>query len=273
MSRCLRLLLACLVFSLLSLPMVAQAPPSADTYVTRANPATNYGSGPILAVQDGTTTYLQFDLSALPEGASIRKATLRLYVNSVLAAGSFDVYQVNDNWSENTLNYSNAPPLGASATAVNPINVSAASVNHFVMVDITPLVRDWLAGATENNGIALALAESPTANGGSFSFDSKENFQTGHEPELEIVLSASAAPICSESLGQGATSAATGCSSESLRTCCQCNNSYNGFNYCVNDLATRSQCVNFCAGKGGIHDYLNNFKCNVSNPGPNFVGP
>src|ERR1039458_9490451 len=78
MSRCLRLLLACVVFSLLPPPRVPQAPPIADPYVTRATPATNYGSGPILAVQDGTTTYLQFDLSALPEGASIDRKSTRL---------------------------------------------------------------------------------------------------------------------------------------------------------------------------------------------------
>ncbi len=124
MSRYLRLSLACLVFSLLSIAMAAQAPPSADTYVARISPSTNYGSAPILAVQEGTTSYVQFDLSALPEGASVVKATLRLYVDSVFAPGSFDVYQVNDKWDEGTLNYSNAPALGSSATGEKPVGVS-----------------------------------------------------------------------------------------------------------------------------------------------------
>ena len=90
---------------------------------------------PILAVQEGTTTYVQFDLSSLPEGTSISKATMRLYVNSVLTPGMFDVYQVNDSWSESTLNNNNAPPLGASATGGNPINISASSLSQFILLE------------------------------------------------------------------------------------------------------------------------------------------
>jgi hypothetical protein len=187
MSRYLRLSLACLVFSLLSLSMMAQAPPSADSYVAKISPSTNYGSAPILAVQEGTTAYVQFDLSALPAGTSISKATMRLFVNNVVTPGTFDVYQVNDRWSESTLNYNNAPPLGASATGGNLINISASSLTQFIFVDITPLVRGWLTGAVPNNGVALALAGGPDANPGSFSFDSKENTLTGHAPELAMV--------------------------------------------------------------------------------------
>jgi hypothetical protein len=84
----LRFSLACLAFSLLSIAMAAQTPPNADTYVARISPSTNYGSAPILAVQEGMTAYVQFDLSALSEGARISKATLRLHVNDVLASGS-----------------------------------------------------------------------------------------------------------------------------------------------------------------------------------------
>jgi hypothetical protein len=187
MSRYLRLSLACLLFLFLPISMAAQAPPSADTYVTKFSPSTNFGSAPILAVQEGTTTYIQFDLSALPEGAKIAKATLRLYVNNVLVPGSFDVYQVNEAWSEKVLTYNNAPPLGTSATGGNPVNISASSLNHFIVVDITPLARDWLSGTLPNYGVALALAAG-TANPGSFSFDSKENPFTGHQPDLAIVL-------------------------------------------------------------------------------------
>ena len=260
---------ACLVVALVSISLAAQAPPSADTYVTRANPAASYGSSPILAVQDGTTAYVQFDLSSVPQGRDITKATMRLYVNNVVTPGAFDVYQVDDSWAENTLNYNNAPPLRASATGGNPVDISASSLNHFIIVDITPLTRAWLSGATANNGVALALAGGPAADLGSFSFDSKENSLTGHEPELEIVLSASAAPICSESEGKAGSLAATGCKPNSTNTCCQCNNSYNGNNYCVNGFRARSQCEGFCANKGGIHDFLYNYECNVPNPGPN----
>jgi hypothetical protein len=71
---------ALLLLALLSSIGVAQAPPSADTFVSSATPKTNYGPSPFLIVQTGTTAYIQFNLSALPAGTSVNKATLRLYV-------------------------------------------------------------------------------------------------------------------------------------------------------------------------------------------------
>jgi hypothetical protein len=192
MSRTSRLSLACLAFLVVSISMAAQAPPSADAYVSKISPATNFGSGPILAVQEGTTTYVQFDLSTLPAGARISKATMRLYVNNVVTPGAFDVYLVNEKWSEWTLNYNNAPALGASATGGNAISVSISTLNHFIVVDVTPVVQAWASGSTPNNGIALALTGGSNQNLGSFSFDSKENQLTGHHPELEVVLNATA---------------------------------------------------------------------------------
>src|SRR4249920_2161496 len=100
--------LACLSSLLVLAPpaLLSQAtPPSADTFVSSATPKINYGSSIVLVVQSGTTTYLQFNLSALPAGAQVNKATLRLFVDGVLKPGSFDVYQLNAPWSENTLTF------------------------------------------------------------------------------------------------------------------------------------------------------------------------
>ena len=99
--------------------------------------------------------------------------------------GSFDVYQLNSAWSENTLTYSTpAPALGASATGGHPLLVSPASTNQFLLIDITPLVQGWVSGSIPNNGVALAL----TTAGGTFSFDSKESLLTGNGPELELAF-------------------------------------------------------------------------------------
>jgi hypothetical protein len=162
----------------------AQAPPSADTFVSSVTPKTNYGTSPILIVQSGATAFIKFDLSALPVGASVSKATLRLYVDAFAKAGSFDVYEVDTSWSENTLTYNTAPPLGPSATGFHPIAVASSNANSFLLLDITPLVQSWLNGMVVSNGVALAL----TTTNGSFSFDAKESLLTGNGPELEIVL-------------------------------------------------------------------------------------
>jgi hypothetical protein len=135
-------------------------------------------------VQAGTTSYVRLNLGALPANTTIAKATLRLYVNAVAAPGSFDVYQVESGWSEKGLTFNSAPALGASATVGQPVSVTAASQNQFILVDITALAQGWLNGSIPNHGVALAL----TSSGGSFSFDSKESVGTGHQPELDVVL-------------------------------------------------------------------------------------
>src|ERR1700719_809996 len=181
---------ACICLSaavlLLSSAVLAQsAPPSADTYSNSSHNDTgvNYGSAILLVVQTGgNNSYLQFNLSTVPTGATVNKATLRLFVDALVTSGSFDVYQLNKSWSESTLTYSNAPPLGVSATGGHPVAVS--KVNQFVVVDITSLVQGWQNGTIANNGLALAM----TTSTGSFSFDSKESLFTSHQPELEIVL-------------------------------------------------------------------------------------
>jgi hypothetical protein len=169
----------------MSVPVCAQqAPPSADTFAFGATPKTNYGPSPLLAVTNGATSFIQFNLSGLPANATVSKATLRLYVDAITTGGSFDVYEVDTPWAERTLNFTNAPTPGLSATGSKPVSIGSSSCNQFVVVDITTLVQDWVNGTVANNGIALKL----TSASGGFSFDSKESPLTSHEPELEISL-------------------------------------------------------------------------------------
>ncbi len=169
----------------ISIPALAQqAPPSADTFAFNSTPKTNYGAWPQLVVTQGATSFIQFNLSSLPANATVTKATLRLYVDAVSTAGSFDVYAVDTPWSEGTLNFTNSPTPGLSATGSKATSISNANANQFVLIDVTTLVQEWLNGTAANNGLALKL----TTSAGSFSFDSKESPLTSHEPELEITL-------------------------------------------------------------------------------------
>jgi len=86
---CLRTL-SLLSLPLLALPVFAQAPPSADTFVTSTFSKTNFGSSISLVVQPGATTLVQFNLSGIPASATVTKASLRLYVDAVAASGKFD---------------------------------------------------------------------------------------------------------------------------------------------------------------------------------------
>ncbi len=55
---------------LFSLPLAAQAPPSADTFASSTFPTTNFGSVNSLAVAPGSTSYVQFNLGTIPAGAT-----------------------------------------------------------------------------------------------------------------------------------------------------------------------------------------------------------
>jgi hypothetical protein len=176
--------------SLLSLILLAatggyaQVTPSADSYTNTADPATNYGTKTVLDVEAASqTTYIRFDLSSIPadySSANITKATLKLYVNSVTAAGSFNVDYVTGTWAENTITADLAPALGTTIAASVPLTV--ADKNQYILIDVTPAVQAWLSG-TANDGLAL-VGNSPV----NATFDSKESTSTSHAAELDIVF-------------------------------------------------------------------------------------
>ncbi len=182
--------------ALLSTQSYAQsAPPVANSFTQEMHPSTVYGAGASvssLTLQTGSNTgniYLQFSLAAIPADATVQKATLQLYVNQVLGAGSFDVYELNSEWNQGTLTYANAPGLGVSATGNHPVAIPAAA-DQFILVDVTPLVQDWVNGVSPNYGMVLSMT---TLSGGAL-FDSKEATLTSHMPELQIVLNGPAGP-------------------------------------------------------------------------------
>jgi hypothetical protein len=175
--------------SLLSLILLActagygQLTPSGDSYTNTASPNTNYGAKTTLDVESTQTTFIQFDLSSIPSGytsADITKATLKLFVDGVTTAGSFNVDYVNGTWTESTIDASNAPALGTTIAASVPLTTK--DKNQYILVDVTAAVQAWLSG-TANDGIAL-VANSPL----NATFDSKEATKTSHTAELDIVF-------------------------------------------------------------------------------------
>ncbi len=162
----------------------AQIRPSQDAYTNSATATKNFGTSPVLDVESPSqTTYIQFDLSSIPSGytsASIAKATLKLYVNAVTTAGSFNVDFVNSTWSEKTITANLSPTLGT--TIASSVPLTAAQVHDYVLIDVTSALGAWLDGTQANHGIAL-VGNSPI----NATFDSKENTTNSQPPELDIV--------------------------------------------------------------------------------------
>src|SRR6202050_1189489 len=160
----------------------AQLTPAGDAYTNTASSTTNYGAKTLLDVDDTTqVTYIQFNLASVPTTASISQATLKLYVNTVTTAGSFNVDYVNGAWAESTIDASNAPALGT--TIASDVAITTADKNQYILINVTSAVQAWLSGSEANNGIALVANGSFNA-----TFDSKENTTTSHPPELDIAF-------------------------------------------------------------------------------------
>lgn len=186
----------------------AQITPSADAYTNSADLSTNYGTAVTLGVVNSATsiqtTYIQFDLSSIPAGytsANIAKATLKLYVNAVTTAGSFNVDYVNGAWTEKTIKASLAPALGS--TIVSSVPLTSSNVHDYVLIDVTSAVGAWLNGTQTNDGIAL-VANSPL----SATFDSKENTSQSHPAELDVVFNGAITGVTTAS-GSGLTGGGT----------------------------------------------------------------
>jgi hypothetical protein len=62
--------------------------------------------------------------------ADITKGTLKLYVNAVTTAGSFNVDLVNGTWSESTITADLAPALGTTIAASVPL--TTADKNQYI---------------------------------------------------------------------------------------------------------------------------------------------
>ena len=175
----------------------AQITPLGDSYINTAAPTTNYGAATLLDVNGAKqTTYIQFNLASIPATASVSQATLKLYVNAVTTAGSFNVDYVNGAWSEGTIDSSNAPPLGA-AIASN-VSVTTADKNQYILVNVTSAVQAWLNGSEANNGVALVANSTFNA-----TFDSKESTTTSHPAELDIAFAGGSGTITGVTTASG----------------------------------------------------------------------
>lgn len=121
--------LTLLLITFSALSALAQITPSDDAYVNSAAPTANYGAATTLSLSSAADTgFIRFDLTAVPAGytgSSVAKATLKLYVNSVTTAGSFNVDYVTGTWAEQTIKYNLQPAIGATIAASVPLTTAS----------------------------------------------------------------------------------------------------------------------------------------------------
>jgi len=111
-----------------------------DSYVHAGSPNKNYGAATRLLI-DGSPVrevYIKPEsLGALANGATIEKATLRLYAYD--AGATTEARKITQSWSEKTVTYNNRPSSSAAFTSFStPIG--------WVEIDVTSVVQGWANG-------------------------------------------------------------------------------------------------------------------------------
>jgi hypothetical protein len=120
--------------------------PVADSYVSPDAPDTNYGTATTLRV-DGSPvvrSYLRFTVQGI--SGTVTRATLHIFANSASKSGVAAQSVSNNTWTESTITYNNAPPVGTSLGSSGAVSTGA-----WFSIDITPYI-------TGNGTYNLALS-------------------------------------------------------------------------------------------------------------------
>ena len=141
---------------------VKQFHPIDDAKIAQDDPSKNYGSDPGVNIRNefgigrssgwGSDGLFKFDISSIPKGASVIRATFYLFYNkwtSTNPAGRMlNVYILLNDWNENTVTWNTAPTYNQVASAYSPV---PATVNVWIEWNVTSDVVGFLSG-TSNYG-------------------------------------------------------------------------------------------------------------------------
>ena len=180
--------------------------PVADTYLDMWAPEANYGLKDRLVVRNGDvkTALLRFPTPALPPGAMLEQATLRLYSVGRSNSNGLQVAarQMCRPWEEMEANWQLAragapwglPGATDPASDCAPTNLSTGWVRDlqaWTSLDVTAAVRAWLEAPSTNAGLALRGTSQVSVE---YHFASAGSPDPATRPELCLAYRAPAAP-------------------------------------------------------------------------------
>ncbi|MBC2717149.1 MAG: IPTL-CTERM sorting domain-containing protein [Desulfobacteraceae bacterium] len=128
-----------------------------DAMITTTPPDNNFGSGSALTVNYGGTSLnhglIEFNLSAIPIGATIDSVTLELfeYSNCGLNQNLIEAHLNSGSWDETTVTWNSAPAYDPAVLATNTGETAACD---WLIFDVSSAVTDWVNG-TPNYGFRI----------------------------------------------------------------------------------------------------------------------
>ena len=178
-----------------------------DTTARQGSATSNFGALTALTVSSGSgvnqRTYLKFDLTpcspAIPASATVRLATLRLYMTAVPAACRvLDLYPVTAAWGETTLTWNNQPfgttlnnpPTGSRTGTFSvgtPVGCQNQATGTYVTGGtVTSDVASFVAGTVTNLGWMIRDDAEGSATTRTVTFSAKELGTVAQEPQLVV---------------------------------------------------------------------------------------
>jgi len=177
-----------------------------DSSVRQASPTTNYGTTTTMDVASATSanrrSYIKFDLSgcapAIPASATVRAATLRLYVSTLPAAcRTLDFFRVTSSWAETTVTWNNQPfgttinnPASSSRTGSFDVGTPTGCLNrtagYVTGADVTSDVAAFVAGTATNNGWMIRDDAENSSTTRTTTFSAKNLSTLAQAPQLVV---------------------------------------------------------------------------------------
>jgi hypothetical protein len=178
----------------------------ADATAQQGNATANFGSATAITVSSSNSAnqriYVRFDLTtcnpAIPASATVRLATLRLYMTAAPAlCRVFDLFPATVAWGETTLTWNNQPfgttlnnPATGSRTgtfSVGPVGCQNPSTGTYVTGGtVTSDVAKFVAGTATNFGWMIRDDTEGSSPARTATFAAKELGTVAQEPQLVI---------------------------------------------------------------------------------------
>lgn len=169
-----------------------------DSYISSHYPTTNPSNDKGLEVVSWTEngnwftrkSYIKFDYSSIPAGATIKKATLTLHPDTLRWIGGHSTLdgpnnwflrRVTSDWQESTITWNNQPNDDVSTQLSLP---GSTSYKQTFTIDVTNFVKDEITTPATAFGFMMQLANETNYNG--LSFASSEHTSSNLRPTLEI---------------------------------------------------------------------------------------
>ena len=178
-----------------------------DAEVRQSKGTTNYGTATSLTVTSSGSAnrriYVSFDLTAcspaIPPGATIRLATLRLFATTLPAiCRTLDLFRVTAAWTESAVTWNNQPfgttinnPATGSRSGSFDVGTPAGCQNrtsnaYVVGADVTADVAAFVAGGPTNRGWMIRDDAEGSATARTAAFAAKQLGTLARAPQLVV---------------------------------------------------------------------------------------